>query len=89
MPEIIGNPLLLGGGSSGSGSVITVIDELDEHGGTIRHINAVSLEGDTVRANVLGQGYTAHNSLGELIVGTANISESYPDGDNQTYGTSQ
>lgn len=56
--------------TSGGASVISIVDELDEHGGTIRHINAVSLEGDTVSAEHLEQGYTAHNSLGEEITGT-------------------
>ena len=56
---------------AGSGSAIVVTDTLDEHGGTIRSINAVSLDGDTVRPDVLLSGYTAHNSLGEAIVGTA------------------
>ena len=56
---------------SESGSVISVVDELDENGGTIRHINAVSLEGDTVTPAVLLNGYTAHNAQGQAIVGTA------------------
>ena len=56
---------------AGAGSAIVVTDTLDEHGGTIRNINAVSLDGDTVRPDVLLSGYTAHNSLGEAIVGTA------------------
>lgn len=56
--------------TSGEASVISIVDELDEHGGTIRHINAVSLEGDTVSAEHLEQGYTAHNSFGEKITGT-------------------
>ena len=56
---------------SESGSVISVVDELDENGGTIRHINAVSLEGDTVTPEVLLSGYTAHNAQGQAIVGVA------------------
>lgn len=62
-----------GGGGGGGGSVISVVDELDANGGTIRHINAVSLEGDTVVPSVLAAGYTAHNSQGEPIVGTASF----------------
>lgn len=58
---------------SGSGSAVVVTDTLDSHGGTIREITAVSLDGDTVTASVLGRGYTAHNALGEPITGTANI----------------
>lgn len=64
-------PELIAQITSGSGSVISIVDEQDSHGGTIRHINAVSLEGDTVSPAVLYSGYTAHNSLGEPIVGTA------------------
>lgn len=56
---------------AGAGSAITVTDTVDENGGIIRNINAVSLEGDTVRPDVLLAGYTAHNSLGQLITGTA------------------
>ena len=56
--------------TSGSGSAITITDEQDSHGGTIRHITAVDLTGDTVSAATLLQGYTAHNSLGQAITGT-------------------
>ena len=59
-----------GTASAGSGSAITVVDTLDANGGTIRTITAVSLEGDTVAADKLLSGYTAHNSLGEAITGT-------------------
>lgn len=55
---------------SGGASAISVIDELDENGGTIRHINAVDLSQDTVSAAHLELGYTAHNYLGEAITGT-------------------
>lgn len=64
--------LIVGTASAGAGSAITVTDTLDENGGTIRTITAVSLEGDTVSPSTLLQGYTAHNSLGEAIVGTLN-----------------
>ena len=64
-------PELIAQITSGSGSAITVTDTLDENGGTIRTITAVSLAGDTVSPSSLLQGYTAHNSLGEAIVGTA------------------
>lgn len=57
--------------TSGTGSAITITDEQDSHGGIIRTISAVSLAGDTVSPATLLQGYTAHNSLGEAIVGTA------------------
>lgn len=52
------------------GAVVYITDELDEHGGTIRHINAVDISNDTVTPEVLQQGYTAHNALGQPIVGT-------------------
>ena len=55
---------------SGSGSAVVVTDTTDAHGGTIREITAVSLEGDTVTPATLLQGVRAHNSLGEAIVGT-------------------
>ena len=54
---------------SGGASAISVIDELDANGGTIRHINAVDLSNDTVTAAHLEYGYTAHNSQGEAITG--------------------
>lgn len=56
---------------TGAGSAITITDTLDENGGTIREISAVSLAGDTVTAEVLLSGYTAHDALGQAIVGTA------------------
>lgn len=55
---------------TGSGSAITITDETDSHGGTIRHINAVSLAGITVSAEHLETGYTAVDSLGNTITGT-------------------
>ena len=55
---------------AGAGSAITITDTTDSHGGTIRTITAVSLAGDTVSAEHLESGYTAHNSLGEAITGT-------------------
>lgn len=55
---------------SGGGSVITVIDSTDSHGGTIKTIEAVDISRDTVNASVLHSGYTAHNRLGEPITGT-------------------
>ena len=54
---------------SGGASAISVIDELDVNGGTIRHINAVDLSNDTVTAAHLEYGYTAHDSQGEAITG--------------------
>lgn len=55
---------------TGAGSAITITDEVDSHGGIIRHINAVSLAGITVSAAHLESGYTAVDSLGNTITGT-------------------
>lgn len=55
---------------AGSGSAVSITDTTDANGGTIRTITAVSLAGDTVTADKLLSGYTAHNSLGEAITGT-------------------
>lgn len=56
---------------AGGGSAVSVVDTQDSAGGTIRTITAVSLAGDTVAPSNLLSGYTAHNALGEAIVGTA------------------
>lgn len=55
---------------TGEGAAITIWDEDDVHGGIIRHIEAVDLSGDTVTPASLAAGVTAHNALGEAIVGT-------------------
>ena len=55
-------------------SVITVFEEMDEHGGVIKHIEAVDISQDTVSAATLVQGYTAHNRLGQPITGKASSS---------------
>ena len=55
-------------------SVITVIEEPDEHGGVIKHIEAVDISNDTVSAATLVEGYTAHNRLGQPIIGKATTS---------------
>lgn len=56
--------------AQGSTEAISIIDEPDSHGGTIRHINGVSLESDTVSAEVLLSGYTAHDSEGNVVNGS-------------------
>ncbi len=61
--------VLTAGTSSGSGSAISIVDEPDSHGGTIRHITGVTLSGDTVSAAHLESGYTAHDSGGNAIQG--------------------
>ena len=55
--------------ATGGGEAITIVDEPDSHGGTIRHITGVSLESDTVSAEVLLSGYTAHDSEGNVVNG--------------------
>ncbi len=55
---------------AGDASAIIITDEPDSHGGTIRHINAVVLTGDTVMPEALLSGYTAHDGTGQAIVGT-------------------
>lgn len=53
-----------------SSAAITVTQELDEHGGIIKHINAVDISNDTVDAAHLLQGYTAHDRDGNAVTGT-------------------
>lgn len=57
-------------GTASGAAAISIVDELDSHGGTIRHINGVSLQGDTVAADKLLSGYTAHNASGTQVTGT-------------------
>lgn len=61
---------MVGTAQDSGGTAIVITDEPDEHGGTIRYINGVSLDGDTVSAETLFSGVTAHNNLGSSIVGT-------------------
>lgn len=49
---------------------IGIKDTLDEHGGIIREITAISLEDDTVSPEKLASGATAHDSEGNAIAGT-------------------
>lgn len=60
------------------GAVIYISDSSDENGGIVRTITAVDISDDTVEAEVLQQGYTAHNSRGQAIVGTGNIGSISP-----------
>lgn len=55
------------------GAAITVVDEQDERGGVIKRITAVDISKDTVTSSNLGRGYTAHDSLGNPVSGTAQI----------------
>ena len=52
-----------------TGNAITVTNEQDEHGGIIKHITAVDISEDTVSAEHLEVGYTAHDSDGNEVVG--------------------
>ncbi len=56
---------------SSTTGAIGIRDEIDTNGGIIRHVRAVNLENDTVSPNSLLEGYTAHNSEGQLITGRA------------------
>ena len=58
-----------GTASGGGGAGVVVTDTTDSHGGTIREITAVVLSSDTVTANVMLSGYTAHNASGTAITG--------------------
>ena len=60
---------VVGTAPSGGGSAISVVDTTDAAGGTIRTITAVDLSSDTVTAAHLENGYTAHDSYGNAIVG--------------------
>ena len=55
---------------TGGGSAVVVTEEPDTNGGTKKIITAVELTGDTVTAEHLEVGYTAHNASGQAITGT-------------------
>lgn len=58
-------------GGGGGGSAITVTDTIDPvSGGTIREITGVDISNDTVTADKLAYGYTAHMADGTAITGT-------------------
>ena len=56
--------------NSGGGSGIVITETDDPAGGTVLEVTAVDLSDDTVRADKLVSGYTAHDSSGEAITGT-------------------
>ena len=66
-----------------SSGAVTVTQELDSHGGVIKHINAVDLSHDTVDAAHLLQGYTAHDRDGNAVTGTF-TGESVPTSQSKT-----
>ena len=57
-------------GTASGGSVISVVETQDSGGGTIVSITAVDLTNDTVAADKLLYGYTAHDHSGTAITGT-------------------
>ena len=61
---------IVGSYTPSGASVIVVEDETDEHGGTIKKITGVDISNDTVTADHLEQGYTAHDASGAPITGT-------------------
>ena len=58
-------------GTSTGGGAVVVTEEPDTNGGTITNITAVDISNDTVDAEHLLLGYTAHDSSGNLVTGTA------------------
>lgn len=53
---------------------ISVTEELDSHGGTIKHINAIDISNDTVTPATLLNGITAHDRQGNSITGAYSAS---------------
>lgn len=70
-----GKTIVLSDGSVVEGTLSTltyaVTESQDSHGGTILDITALDLSNDTVSPSTLLAGYTAHDSGGNAIVGTA------------------
>ena len=56
--------------SSGGGSGIVITETDDPAGGKVLEVTAVDLSDDTVRADKLVSGYTAHDSTGTAITGS-------------------
>ena len=56
---------------SGS-AAISITDELDSHGGTIRHINGVDISDSTIDTDKVLSGYVGYKADGTKITGTAN-----------------
>ena len=67
--------------TGGGGGAISIVDTVDVAGGTVRTITAISISSDTVTADDLAYGVTAHNAAGAAITGTI------VDGDELEYGT--
>ena len=73
--SIIGNAILLGGGGGGGGSVV-VWDELDVHGGTIRHIEAANTysSGDNLSYGTAGLAGTTWYFNETISLPSGNVS---------------
>ena len=56
--------------NSGGGSGIVITETDDPAGGKVLEVTAVDLSDDTVRADKLVSGYTAHDSTGTAITGS-------------------
>ena len=52
------------------GTGVAIEESSDQHGGTVKNIVAVDLSEDTVDAEHLASGYTAHDKDGNAVVGT-------------------
>lgn len=56
--------------SGGGGEAVVVTETPDIAGGTVKEITAVDISNDTVDAAHLLQGYTAHDSSGNAVIGS-------------------
>lgn len=61
---------IVGTSTGGGGGAVVVTEETLPTGGVAKHITAVDISNDTVDADHLAQGYTAHDSQGNALVGT-------------------
>lgn len=57
--------------SQSGSAAISITDELDSHGGTIRHINGVDISDSTIDTDKVLSGYVGYKADGTRIVGTA------------------
>lgn len=57
--------------SQSGSAAISITDELDSHGGTIRHINGVDISDSTIAADKVLSGYVGYTANGTRVVGTA------------------
>lgn len=66
----VNGSLVEGTGSGGGGGGVVVTTTPDAHGGDIVEITAVDLSSDTVAANKMLSGTTAHDSSGAAVTGS-------------------